>query len=299
MIPRLDAALIAQDDPETLDALRVAATQVGFATVYNTGISAQRVQDVIDAYAAFFGQPCDVKRSVDMAVTGANRGWGAAHSEKVDEKANADYKQVFDCGFSLPAGDARAALPVYAPNQWPSAPEGFQAQIEAYFSEACTVAAGILDGIAKAIDMPADYFEGAFDTPMALLRGNYYPARPAWATSRDFGIAEHTDYGCLTLLATDGSPGLEVRMPDGEWHAVQAPVGEFIINFGEMLESWTAGKIRATAHRVIGTNAERISVPLFFNPVYETNIAPLGSGEKVLAGDHLMKRFQETYVHLK
>ena len=52
---------------------------------------------------------------------------------------------------------------------------------------------------------------------MALLRGNYYPSRPDWAGAKDFGIATHTDYGCLTLLATDGSPGLEVRKRGGGW----------------------------------------------------------------------------------
>jgi isopenicillin N synthase-like dioxygenase len=80
---------------------------------------------------------------------------------------------------------------------------------------------------------------------------------------------------------------------------VQANPGEFIINFGEMLEIWTGGQVKATLHRVKGTQEERISVPLFFNPNYETNVAPMGSGQVVSAGEHLQKRFNETYVHLK
>ena len=80
---------------------------------------------------------------------------------------------------------------------------------------------------------------------------------------------------------------------------VQAEPGVFVINFGEMLEFWTAGLVKATEHRVVGGSQERISVPMFFNPSYETNVAPPGSAQVISAGDHLTKRFSETYVHLK
>jgi isopenicillin N synthase-like dioxygenase len=143
-----------------------------------------------------------------------------------------------------------------------------------------------------------DYFTDKFSHPMALLRGNYYPARPYWAGDKDFGIAAHTDYGCVTLLATDGVGGLEAQSRDGQWVSVVAESGEFIINFGEMLQMWTDGAVRATPHRVRGSDQERISVPLFFNPNYDTNVAPLGAGKRIHAGDHLTKRFEETYVHL-
>lgn len=299
MIPRLDAALMAAGDPETMTQLQEAATGTGFFTVHNTAINAERMQVVLASYRAFFRLPEAEKSRIDMARTGANRGWGAAGSEQVDPDANPDYKQFFDSGFPLPAGDPRSDLAVYAPNRWPDTPADFRDDIESYYREACAVAMDILRAIARAIGAAETYFDGAFDTPMALLRGNFYPERPAWATARDFGIATHTDYGCLTLLATDGSPGLEVRKRGGGWIPVSAPPGEFVINFGEMMEMWTAGRVRATPHRVIGSDHERISVPLFFNPSYDTNVAPMGSGEVIKAGEHLTKRFSETYVHLQ
>lgn len=299
MIPRIDARKLASDDPQAVAAMREAATVVGFATVYGTGISGERVVEVLDLYRAFFHLPETDKARIDMAVTGANRGWGAAGSEQVDPDANPDYKQFFDCGFTLPESDPRAALEVYAPNLWPDKPQAFRPEIESYYEQACDVSMGILRGVAKALAVPSNYFDDAFDAPMALLRGNFYPARPAWATDRDFGIATHTDYGCLTLLATDGAPGLEVRKRGGGWIPVSAPPGEFIINFGEMMEIWSEGRVRATPHRVIGTTQERLSIPLFFNPSVDTNIAPIGSGKTIRAGDHLARRFNETYVHLK
>ena len=62
---------------------------------------------------------------------------------------------------------------------------------------------------------------------------------------------------------------------------------------------WTDRRIVATPHRVIGSHHERISVPLFFNPNHDANVAPIGSGNVILAGAHLQKRFNETYVHLQ
>jgi len=157
----------------------------------------------------------------------------------------------------------------------------------------------VLRGVSQALGRPKDSFDAAFETPMALLRGNFYPTRPDWAGDKDFGSATHTDYGCLTLLATDGAPGLEVRKRGGGWIPVQAPVGEFVINFGEMLQFWTAGEVVATPHRVQGGKAERISIPLFFNPSHDTNVAPPGADQVISAGDHLSRRFEETYVHLQ
>jgi isopenicillin N synthase-like dioxygenase len=299
MIPRLDATKLAAGDPATLTAMREAATKVGFATVFNTALSPARMEKVIATYRAFFHLPEAEKARIDMAQTGSNRGWGRAGSEQVDPDANPDYKQFFDSGFTLPPDHPHADLPVYAPNQWPTVPQDFRAEIETYYNEARAVALDILRGVARAIGAPADYFDSAFDAPMALLRGNFYPARPAWATERDFGIATHTDYGCLTLLATDGTPGLEVRKRGGGWIPVTAEPGEFVINFGEMMEIWTDGLVRATPHRVKGGDAERISVPLFFNPSWETNVAPMGSDKTIHAGEHLSRRFNETYVHLK
>ena len=299
MIPRLDARQLASHDPEAIVGMREAATVIGFATVHNTGISAERVNEILDLYRTFFRLPEDKKAAVDMARTGANRGWGASGSEQVDPEANPDYKQFFDSGFTLPASDPRSTLDVYAPNLWPEEPVAFRPEIESYYQQACDVAMGVLRAVAKALAVPPNYFDDAFEAPMALLRGNYYPQRPSWATKQDFGIATHTDYGCLTLLATDGSPGLEVRKRGGGWIPVSAPPGEFVINFGEMMEIWSRGQVKATPHRVVGTNHERLSVPLFFNPSVDTNIAPMGSGETILAGEHLAKRFKETYVHLK
>ena len=93
----------------------------------------------------------------------------------------------------------------------------------------------VLRAIAAATGRDAAYFDDKFSKPMALLRGNYYLPRSASVGALDYGIAAHSDYGCLTLLATDGQPGLEIQLPDGSWQSLTVSPGEFVINFGEML----------------------------------------------------------------
>ena len=301
MIPEIDLSAVLNNDEKTIARLREGAEDIGFLTVTNTELSRADVERVIAVYRDFFRLPESAKSLVDMAKTGSNRGWGASGSEQVDPEANPDYKQVFDCGFELTEGDPlrQSGLGVYAPNLWPEEVPEFKAEIVEYYDRAMRVSMQILRGIATAIGEDAGFFVDKFDRPMALLRGNYYPERPKWAGEKDFGIATHTDYGCLTLLATDGTPGLEVRKRGGGWIPVSAEPGTFIINFGEMLQMWTGGRVVATPHRVRGTDHERVSIPMFFNPNYNTNVAPRGSDKVILAGEHLTKRYDETYVHLK
>lgn len=304
MIPRIDAsALIDPKHPghaAARDAARFGASDVGFLTVHNTPIATETIAEVIAQYRAFFHLPAAHKAAYDMARTGSNRGWGAAGSEQVDPDANPDYKQVFDCGLELAEDDPVSALrlPAYAPNLWPDTPPDFAPVLQAYYRGATAFALELLCAVADAAQADGDYFRDKFTRPMALLRGNFYPERPYWATDKDFGIATHTDYGCLTLLATDGSPGLEVRKRGGGWIPVTAPVGEFVINFGEMLEIWTGGRIKATPHRVLGPTQERVSVPLFFNPNHDAIVSPPWA-DPVRAVDHLQARFNQTYVHLQ
>ena len=62
MIPRIDAVSLRDGDPLTLDALRVAAHEVGFLTLTGTALDAARVNQVIGAYRGFFRLPEADKR---------------------------------------------------------------------------------------------------------------------------------------------------------------------------------------------------------------------------------------------
>eukprot|EP00984_Skeletonema_dohrnii_P000116 scaffold35_cov117-Skeletonema_dohrnii-CCMP3373.AAC.9 len=62
---------------------------------------------------------------------------------------------------------------------------------------------------------------------------------------------EHSDYGTLTLLLTDGVGGLEAFV-DGKWRQVPYVEGALIVNIGSILSEWTRQDLKATLHRVAG-----------------------------------------------
>lgn len=303
MIPKVDLKALCNHDRQSKRDFESGIREWGFLVVTNTPLSPHYIQTVMKTYLAFFKRPLHEKQQVSMALTQSNRGWGGIGSEQVNPTQNPDYKEFFDVGLELDPTDPETHLSVYAPNLWPKNPAHFSQVISEYYGRALEVAHTLLKWIAFILKREDELFIQQFTKPMALLRGNLYPPRPSWAGPLDFGIAPHTDYGCLTLLANDGTPGLEILNLDHQWIPVQCQPGEFIINFGEMLQMWSKQQVKATAHRVVGTTQERMSIPLFFNPNYSANVSP-GSPDlsplhsPIFAGEYLTRRYQETYPHL-
>jgi isopenicillin N synthase-like dioxygenase len=109
-------------------------------------------------------------------------------------------------------------------------------------------------------------------SPQCFLRMLRYPAEP------EASAGAHTDYGAITLLATDGVRGLQVRPVDGDWIPVDAPAGSLIVNLGDMLARWTNGRYRSTPHRVVvKADVDRYSIPFFVNPDRETRVSCIPS----------------------
>ena len=101
--------------------------------------------------------------------------------------------------------------------------------------------------------------------PTVLFRIFRYPP----AVDDGWGVGEHTDYGLLTILATDANGGLQVHAPGG-WIDVPSDPGVFVVNLGDMLDRMTEGRYRSTPHRVRNTSgAERLSFPCFIDPSWD------------------------------
>jgi isopenicillin N synthase-like dioxygenase len=59
-----------------------------------------------------------------------------------------------------------------------------------------------------ALGLDEDYFEKNFTHPMAALRLLHYNQRLSEIDKGVFACGAHSDYGMITLLATDDVPGL-------------------------------------------------------------------------------------------
>lgn len=73
--------------------------------------------------------------------------------------------------------------------------------------------------IALALNLEDDFFKkiGALDKPYGFLRLLHYPGlNEATGEIEEeevvYGASAHSDYGMITLLATDGVPGLQVML---------------------------------------------------------------------------------------
>ena len=111
--------------------------------------------------------------------------------------------------------------------------------------------------------------------PEVLTKIIRYPA-PSEDFPTDQGVGQHTDAGFLTLLHQDAVGGFEAEVY-GQWVAVPALPGSFVVNIGELLQLVSSGYFRATPHRVVSPpkGVQRISIAYFFNPGFEAKIVPV------------------------
>jgi isopenicillin N synthase-like dioxygenase len=187
---------------------------------------------------------------------------------------------------------------------------GFEAAVRAYQHQALGVGAAILSGLATALDLRPEFFAEHMREPQCRLRLIHYPKAPLRSDgSLPVPNTPHTDYGLITLLATDGVPGLEVKPLGRGWTPVVAPAGSLVVNLGDMLARWTNHRYVSTPHRVVGSpHRERFSIPFFVNPDPGTVIACIPSCvtdespcryEPVTAGEFLASRIDsrtEPYI---
>ena len=130
--------------------------------------------------------------------------------------------------------------------------------------------------LALALGLPRKFFDKDFEDPLTLLALLRYADVKSVPEEGLYGAGEHTDLGVITILLTDGTPGLQVLTKTGEWMDVPHRSGAFVVNLGDMLERWSNGLFRSTLHRVVTRGgSERYSVPFAYEPGFDVPIACL------------------------
>jgi len=213
------------------------------------------------------------------------------------QPGNLTYKEGIDMGGDIAHGAGITASddPLREPTPLPEEEDlpGWRVAVAAYYQTMEHVAATLMRSLARSLGVAEDYFDESFRHGLSTLRLIRYPPREA----REFHLvgAPHTDSGFLTLLAQDGVGGLQARSRDGRWIEVPPLEGTLVVNFGQVLEQWSAGRIRATEHRVLGSGVDRYSIPFFYEARADAIIAPLpidspDSFAPFAYGDFLWKR---------
>lgn len=134
-------------------------------------------------------------------------------------------------------------LSLYGPNQWPTSPSSFESAITAYRSHLETIARLLVQRIAESLTSETALFTAPFTSdnatpPYSRMKVIAYPpsAPNIDPTGSLLGVGAHADGGGLTILAQDGSGGLQVQRWDtGEWIEVVPRHHDLVINVGQVM----------------------------------------------------------------
>ncbi|MFJ9520726.1 isopenicillin N synthase family dioxygenase [Kitasatospora sp. NPDC101801] len=280
-LPVIDLSLAdgtADDRARLHDALRAAATEVGFFQLTGHGVTTGETTALTDAMHAFFALPEADRLAVSNLNSPHYRGYTRTGTERT--AGDRDWRDQLDVGAELPAHVPGPGEQPYwwleGPNQWPAAVPGLRAATLHWIDRLGAVAARLLHELLAAIGARPDFYDYAFaGHPHLRLKLVRYPGTPPEGTPQ--GVGAHKDYGFITLLLQDDVGGLEVLRSDGGYLAVPPMPGAFVVNLGELLEVATDGYLKATRHRVVSPPGarERFSVPFFYNPRLDAHITPL------------------------
>ncbi|GMI95655.1 hypothetical protein HRI_003234800 [Hibiscus trionum] len=245
------------------NSIRQACIEHGFFYLVNHGVDEELVKKVLEQSSKFFSLPIEDKMKL---VQRSYRGYVTLYAGKLDitsSSAKADSREGFYIG---PLADEL--------NQWPLEEDlpSWRSTMETYYQEVLSVGTELLSLIALSLRLDEDYFKklGALNDPLAIIGLLHYPGGLDSSNEEIYGASAHSDFGMITLLATDGVPGLQICREKTEqppvWEDVPSMSGAFIVNIGDMMERWTNCLFRSTVHRVLPPGQERYSVAFFANP---------------------------------
>jgi isopenicillin N synthase-like dioxygenase len=277
-VPVIDVEHLVSGDPgrfAVARAIDAACREVGFFSVVGHGVDDAQAQRLESLARELFARPEDEKTRIAMAHGGrAWRGWFPLGAELT--AGVPDRKEGLYFGRELGRDDPRvmAGLPLHGPNLFPDQPAGLRVAVLAWMEAMEALAHRLMAGVALGLGLDETWFaDHLTGDPTILFRIFRYP--PDSGNGEGWGVAEHTDYGLLTILLQDDHGGLEVRGRDG-WIPVPPQPGAFVCNIGDMLDRLTEGRYRSTAHRVRNTGAgDRLSFPFFFDPAWDAEVTPL------------------------
>jgi isopenicillin N synthase-like dioxygenase len=281
-----------------------AAKTVGFFYIRNHGIPRAVIDDAFAVSLEFFSRTLKEKESVH--VSERHRGFLCIGQAKMRGSATKDLKESFIWGreFHVDAWVSLENNAMLGRNQWPAFIPRMPGVLNDYFERCVALGQSLLRVFAAALDVDAEYFTGAFDRTISRGSSLYYPPQPPDLGDKQFGVAPHTDYGCLTLLYQDSVGGLQVRGAEGTWiNAVPVP-DTFVVNVGDLLARWTNNRFRSTPHRVINESGRaRQSLAVFVDPNFETPISPVVAldGGSLYApttcGAYVLSRFDKSFSY--
>jgi isopenicillin N synthase-like dioxygenase len=266
------------------DDVRRACEEIGFLVVTGHGVDPALVGEIDALSRAFFDLPLGEKlRLRDGELEPDRPVYRPVASESLGAtsggRRRGDLKESLDYGPTLPGAG------------WPDRPAGLERAYRRYLEAMNELGGRLRRVLARALGNDLQFFEPLFDDRASSLRVINYPELESRPNEGQFRAGAHRDYGFLTILRSENvAGGLQVQTCEGEWVAVETPPDSFVVNLGDMLAEWTAGRWVSTLHRVAvpppdAAGSRRQSLVFFHNPREDAYIEALDTtaGAYILA----------------
>jgi isopenicillin N synthase-like dioxygenase len=308
-LPVIDLeGLFTGDESGVANALGDAARTSGFFYITGHRIEQSLIDALFAASEQFHSMPRAWKMKYWCGFTNNHRGYVPFEENGRNFPSKINYHEAWDMSYEVAADhpDYLAGWRMTGPNVWPDLP-GWQDTVTAYYNAVFELGLRILDALALNLGVEKQELRQHIVNPTSQLRMLRYLENDAPADESAVGIDSHSDFEAFTILL-QGGPGLQVMNADDYW--VEAPPipGTFIVNIGDIFEAWSAGRFKATQHRVVNTGRARYSFPLFFGLNYHSVVQPLRkfATEETLkryppmvAGEHLMQMSVHGFRYLQ
>ncbi|KAH7308630.1 hypothetical protein B0I35DRAFT_464197 [Stachybotrys elegans] len=292
------------------------------------GMAKLRAQDLVgcnipglfEMAKQFFDLDVQAKMSAAMPTSGnPHRGYSFIGQENISGitgfadslkqgKSLIDVKETYDMGVP---GD------VDAENRWPHAEAlpDFRRLMEEQYRALEQAHLQILSALALTLGLPSESFTSMCSKSHHEMRLLHYPpTRLGDLKAGKTRIADHTDFGSVTLLFQDSTGGLEGRHPSSaEYRAIQSNEQECLVMLGDCFQRWTGDHFWALPHRVTMPFAahpdqdderlpERFSIAFFGKPDRDANVGNLAGPhfqkvhyDSMTAGDYNHSKLVRTY----
>ncbi|KAF8412954.1 hypothetical protein HHK36_000926 [Tetracentron sinense] len=227
-LPVID--LSSADRISTAKSIRKACVEYGFFYLVNHGVEEELLKRVFDESRKLFSLPLEEKMKLALKEY---RGYTPLYAANLEPSSNSrGFAQVGDSKETFFIGPIDGITTQINLNQWPS--EGMlmgrlgkTTLTQLMYSDnrvgrrwgSCisrdmpmwSAGKRLISLIALALNLDECFFEkvGALGAPMAFLRLLHYPGELAISNEESYGASAHSDYGMVTLLATDGIRGLQ------------------------------------------------------------------------------------------
>lgn len=313
-VPTIDvsAYLSDVDSPEAqaiIPILREACRSTGFFQIVGHGVSHELQQAVFAGARKFFELPYDTKKALDAKTVVGHRGYDVLASQSYQEGVLPDLKEGFYVGEDLPADDPRVLAQRFfmGRNVWPDAADlsaaEFREPAERYHAALSKLSVQVMGMIARSLPYGTDIFDDfVTNNPITPMRMLHYPPACPETELPQYGSSAHTDFGAITLLLQDESPGLEVLdRSTSTWVPVPPNPNAYVVNIGDMLSRWTRDEYVSSVHRVLNRNPwDRYSIVFFYDGNADAELRALDGSEKdvenpLTVEQHMVRRMTESY----